>query len=68
MEKKFKMVCSYCGSENVLSDAYAKWNVENQEWELDNTFDKGAFCEDCDGECRIVEKEIVDGNTLIPIN
>lgn len=47
---KEKIVCSACGGENVLVDAWARWNVDKQEWELDNTFDD-KFCEDCEGSC-----------------
>lgn len=57
---KLRMVCRKCGSEDVLCDAYASWNVETQEWELSQTFDKGAYCNNCDGETRINEEEIKD--------
>ena len=53
--KKVRKVCSHCGSENVLADAHALWNVEEQKWELANVFDKGHFCNQCDGECSIKE-------------
>lgn len=53
--KRVKMICGHCGGENVQADAYAHWNVETQQWELTNTFDKGAICDDCDGETRIKE-------------
>ena len=59
--KRLKMVCSTCGGEDVLCDAYASWNVESQEWELSNTFDKGSFCNDCGGETRIDKIEISEG-------
>jgi hypothetical protein len=58
MEDKVKMVCSHCGSEDVLCDAYAVWNTDNQEWEIGSLFDKGAYCNTCDGECRIEEVKI----------
>lgn len=48
---KEKIVCSSCGGENVLADAWARWNVDKQEWELDNTFDD-KFCEDCECSCK----------------
>ena len=48
-----KPVCSKCGSDDVLADAYAEWNVERQEWQLTTTFDKGSVYEHCDGECRL---------------
>ncbi len=52
-----KMVCAHCGSENVLRDAYAQWDVPQQAWVLHNTFDN-SLCEYCDGECNINEVEI----------
>lgn len=43
---KIKIVCSKCGGENVLRDAYASWDVEAQEWLLSSVYD--AFrCDDC---------------------
>lgn len=53
-----EMVCGTCGSTDVFADAYAAWNTELQMWELDATFDKGAFCNACEGECRIKERPI----------
>jgi len=55
---KLKQVCSTCGSEDVLCDAYASWDFDLQKWVLYQTYDKGAYCKNCDGECRIVEKEV----------
>jgi hypothetical protein len=55
MREKVKMVCSYCGAEEVLADAYAQWDIELQAWEVVQTFDKGAFCSQCDAETRIEE-------------
>lgn len=55
---KYKMVCGRCGSEEVRADAYAEWNIETQEWEISNVFDKGSVCEgdECQGlETRIIE-------------
>ena len=66
MPKKIKKVCSTCGSENVLADAYAQWNVEKQDWELANVFDKNSYCGGkCDGECNIVDKEITKPRRII---
>ena len=53
-----KMVCTTCRGINVMCDAYAIWNLQRQEWELSNTFDKGAYCDDCDGETTIDEEEV----------
>lgn len=55
---KVKMVCATCGGENVKADAYATWNLEAQQWECAQTFDKGAYCDDCDGETSLDEIEI----------
>lgn len=56
-DNSFRMVCRNCGSEDVICDAYAVWDFSNQVWVIDSTFDKGAYCNACDGETRIVEKE-----------
>lgn len=69
MKVLLKQVCGSCGSEDVLCDAYASWDFQKQEWVLSNTFDKGAFCNKCDGECRIEDQEIpVDETNIISID
>jgi hypothetical protein len=62
--KFIQKVCSHCGGINVKSDAYATWDFRKQEWVLDQTFYKGAYCDDCDGECRI-EDEPLSGDALL---
>ena len=58
-KKRIQMVCSICGGTNVKADAYAEWDVENQMWTLaGDPFDKGSYCDDCDGETRIIEKKL----------
>lgn len=57
-ERMVRARCSGCGSENVVTDAFAAFHYATQTWELHSTFDN-AFCEECDGECRI---EMVDDN------
>lgn len=53
------MKCAECGSEDILADAYARWNVELQDWELSAVFtDKGCFCNNCEEECDIEEEEV----------
>lgn len=39
-QKKTKPVCSECGSDNVLVDAFASWNPDTQRYELDNIYDQ----------------------------
>lgn len=53
MTERTHPVCSPCRSPDVLSDAYAEWDHEAQAWVLQNTFEKGAFCNACDGETSI---------------
>ena len=49
-----QMICETCGSNNVMHDAWAVWDVEAQRWELGATFDY-AHCETCESETHIVE-------------
>ncbi len=60
-----KLICTTCGGENVRVDAYALWNVERQDYELVATYDKGASCEDCDGECRSEFVPITDNHSAV---
>lgn len=55
---KVKKVCARCGSEDVKFDAFAVWNFEEQRLEVCMVSDKGDVCEDCDGECRIIDVEV----------
>ncbi len=52
-----KKICKECGSENVVMDAWVKWNPEKDDWEIDTVHDN-AFCYDCEGETTIVDVEI----------
>lgn len=55
--RKVKMVCERCGSEEVLRDAWAEWDVDEQEWVLQNVFDH-AVCEseECNGTETCIEE------------
>jgi len=58
---RIKYCCSTCRSENVLFDAYAVWNVETQEMELNSTHGN-PFCEgECNGPCSVEAIEIDGG-------
>lgn len=46
------MVCSWCGSEDVRSDAIAYWDVETQQWLLEDVLGS-EMCEECDGETSL---------------
>lgn len=67
MEKRIKMVCSKCGSENVVKDAFAEWNIDKQEWVLHSVYDFTS-CNDCGEEDCVDEVEIEDGDVLYPVN
>tara|TARA_R110000868_G_scaffold300126_1_gene560527 strand:+ start:52623 stop:52814 length:192 start_codon:yes stop_codon:yes gene_type:complete len=57
MTMKTRHMCSVCSSEDILADAYAEWNIEKQEWQLQNVFDySGAFCNACDGPTTLVQE------------
>jgi len=57
------MVCRTCGSNRVLRDAWAEWDVEKQDWVLQNVFDN-SFCEVCDCETGI---DMVELTELYPL-
>ena len=49
-------MCEHCHSDEVLQDAWAEWDAENQIWSLHSTFDD-YFCVQCDGPTKIIEIE-----------
>jgi len=49
--------CSDCGSTDVLFDAYAEWDHENQCFTVQNIMDKGHQCNTCEGPCSIQWKD-----------
>ena len=59
-ERRIKMVCTECGSDEVLADAYVQWDVEKQDWIVQNVFEKGGYCDTCEGEARYEEVELND--------
>ncbi len=59
--KKVKVVCDDCGGDDcILMDAFAEWDVEKQDWVLQNTFDN-SWCRDCDCETNFTYVEIDNG-------
>lgn len=49
IKRMIKIICSKCGSEDLLFDAYAYWDVNEQEFKLANTFPEGdVYCNGCD--------------------
>jgi DNA-directed RNA polymerase subunit RPC12/RpoP len=46
MSPKLDYQCLKCGSDDVSRDAYAAWNANTQEWELQSVQDN-AVCQNC---------------------
>jgi hypothetical protein len=48
--KPEKPVCRECGSDQVVADASAVWSDVEQCWQVHDTYDKGGWCEHCEGQ------------------
>ena len=48
--------CSKCGSDDVVSDAWAEWSVEEQQWQLGQVFDQ-TFCLACESDCSLLAED-----------
>lgn len=57
--KKITWACNTCGGDNVSIEAVVHWDTDEQRFAVSEVCDKGHYCEDCDGECGIVEKDFV---------
>ena len=51
------MKCKHCSSASVMRDAWAAWDVDGQDWALENVFDQ-AYCNDCSKETSLIEEEV----------
>lgn len=47
-------VCKYCGSKNVLKDAFAEWSEYSDSWVLYGTYDDET-CPDCDRTGNVID-------------
>ena len=47
-----RMVCEKCRSELVTRDAWAEWDVDEQEWVLGAVYDY-AYCHECQADAHI---------------
>ena len=45
--------CSLCGSESVVREAKAAWNVEFERWEAETILD-GIFCQACESVTTLI--------------
>ena len=64
-EELITYVCNHCGSDDVLADAYAQWNPEGRCWEVATTFDKGSWCNPCEGEATLEQIPLSELNPLV---
>ena len=49
-------VCTECGSDSIVIDAWAVWSIEQQGWVLGEIWNE-VFCKDCDASS---EFELID--------
>jgi hypothetical protein len=54
---KVKKVCSICESDDVVTDGWLKWDIDKQEWVVDDIFDNG-YCKSCEGEATVVDQKM----------
>lgn len=60
--KRITFLCEKCGSDLVTRDAWAEWNVEQQDWVLGDAFDY-TFCHKCEAETNMVEVELTPASS-----
>ena len=53
---RVKMVCSNCGSDDVVKKAWVDWNPDTQGWEVEE-FGTG-HCRNCDAVDSILSKPL----------
>lgn len=56
-QQRITIKCAECGGSNVMRDAWAVWDDEEQDWILGAVMDEG-YCEDCDGEATLTEEPL----------
>ena len=54
---RIDIICRDCGGNNVCRDAWAVWDIDEQDWVLGAVFDDG-HCEDCECGARLEEVEL----------
>lgn len=48
-EPPVRPVCSRCGSDSVVRDASARWDIDAQDWSISGVYDC-TYCDDCSAE------------------
>lgn len=54
--KKVTYTCEMCGTDEIVWDAWAEWDAEEQKEILNNSFDY-CYCLKCEEETNAVEVE-----------
>ena len=49
-----KYICRHCKGDNILIDAYVRWDTETQVYVVETVFDN-VECVDCGGETTAIE-------------
>ena len=55
--RRIDIICRDCGGNNVCRDAWAVWDIDEQDWVLGAVFDDG-HCDDCECGARLEEVEL----------
>ena len=59
-DNRIKKICGSCGGDSIRVDAWAAWDLENQCWKLDTTFED-KFCLDCEMSVTVKDEVIING-------
>ena len=52
-------VCEECGSDNVEAQAYAVWNVEEQQWRFDCVdYSDYDYCYECGDSQSLITRKV----------
>ena len=51
---RVKYICRVCKSDDVGRDAWTQWDVESQQWQIQNLMSE-SFCFKCEGETILDE-------------
>ena len=53
LTRKVVPYCSQCGSSEVLSEAFVRWNKRFERWEVSDLLDGNSCCNKCGQGCEI---------------
>lgn len=60
---RYTYICNVCGSDDVTRDAWAAWDVKEQDWVLGAAFDY-AYCHRCENETHLDEVALTRSSAL----